>query len=168
NANDGTVFATYEFGPFGELLRFTGSMAKINPFRFSTKYQDDETGLLYYGHRYYSPSTGRWPSRDPLGEQGGRNIYTFSKNNQINTVDVLGLHDFALITAPGHFEPKKPWPGIPGRFKGGEEEFTLSDHTHVEKVKGMWYVRAGYTSHIDFWYSGPSEMTHELVHVADD
>jgi RHS repeat-associated protein len=40
-------------------------MAKLNPFRFSTKYDDDETDLLYYGYRYYNPSTGRWLSRDP-------------------------------------------------------------------------------------------------------
>ena len=32
-------------------------MANVNPFRFSTKYQDDETGLLYYGLRYYAPNT---------------------------------------------------------------------------------------------------------------
>ena len=48
-------------------------MAKANPFRFSTKYQDDETGLVYYGHRYYDPSTGRWRSRDPLGVKGSVN-----------------------------------------------------------------------------------------------
>ena len=35
-------------------------MAKANPFRFSTKYQDDETDLLYYGYRYYDASKGRW------------------------------------------------------------------------------------------------------------
>ena len=45
-------------------------MAKANPFRFSTKYQDDETDLLYYGYRYYNASTGRWISRDPLEEAG--------------------------------------------------------------------------------------------------
>jgi RHS repeat-associated protein len=58
-------------GPFGEVIRATGSMAKTNPFRFSTKYQDDETDLLYYGYRYYNASAGRWLSRDPLGEKGG-------------------------------------------------------------------------------------------------
>ena len=57
-------------GPFGEVLRATGPMAKANPFRFSTKYQDDETDLLYYGYRYYSASTGRWLSRDPISEKG--------------------------------------------------------------------------------------------------
>jgi hypothetical protein len=44
---DGTVSARYEYGPFGELIRATGLMAKTNPLRFSTKYQDDETDLLF-------------------------------------------------------------------------------------------------------------------------
>ena len=57
-------------GPFGEVIRSTGPMARNNPFRFSTKYDDDESDLLYYGKRYYEPSTGTWPSRDPLGEPG--------------------------------------------------------------------------------------------------
>jgi RHS repeat-associated protein len=39
-------------------------------FWFSTKYLDHETGNYYYGYRYYSPSLGRFPSRDPIGEQG--------------------------------------------------------------------------------------------------
>ena len=62
NAADGTVAANYEYGPFGEVIRPTGPMAKANPFRFSTKYQDDESDLLYYGYRYYKPSTGTWLS----------------------------------------------------------------------------------------------------------
>ena len=70
NAADGTVAANYDYGPFGEVIRATGPMAKVNPFRFSTKYQDDESDLLYYGYRYYKPSTGTWPNRDPFGELG--------------------------------------------------------------------------------------------------
>jgi YD repeat-containing protein len=58
NAADGAVVARYEYGPFGEVIRATGPLAKENPFRFSTKYQDDETDLLYYGYRYYNASTG--------------------------------------------------------------------------------------------------------------
>ena len=42
-----TTASNYAYGPFGEVIRATGPMAKINPFRFSTKYQDDETDLLY-------------------------------------------------------------------------------------------------------------------------
>ena len=64
----GALTARYEYGPFGETLRATGTLAKKSPCRFSTKYTDNETGLLYYGYRYYDPVTGRWPNRDPLGE----------------------------------------------------------------------------------------------------
>jgi RHS repeat-associated protein len=79
------------FGPFGELIRATGPMAKANPLRFSTKYQDDETDLLYYGYRYYNALTGRWLNRDPIGERGGRNLYAFGPNNPVDTIDPLGL-----------------------------------------------------------------------------
>ena len=77
-------------GPFGELLRATGPMAKANPFRFSTKYQDDETDLVYYGYRYYGASTGRWITRDALGEAGGRALYVFAANQPLARLDPLG------------------------------------------------------------------------------
>jgi hypothetical protein len=48
NAADGKSVAQYEYGPFGEIIRATGPMAKFNPLRFSTKYQDEETDLVYY------------------------------------------------------------------------------------------------------------------------
>jgi RHS repeat-associated protein len=112
NAADGTVSANYEYGPFGEPIRMTGAMAKDNPFRFSTKYDDDESDLLYYGYRYYKPSTGTWPNQDPLGDlaffQGHtgnsenkvqqlqrRSLlpsYLFVQNNPIVKFDLLGLY----------------------------------------------------------------------------
>jgi len=77
-------------GPFGEVIRANGPMAKANPFRFSTKYQDDESDLLYYGYRYYTASTGRWISKDPIEERGGRNLYAACLNNLVIQVDRLG------------------------------------------------------------------------------
>jgi len=88
----GTNCATYEYGPFGEGIRATGSMAKPSPFRFSTKYQDDETDLLYYGYRYYNPTAARWLNRDPLGQPGGHNAYAFVRNNSTGLIDRLGLY----------------------------------------------------------------------------
>ena len=70
NAADGTSVAQYEYAPFGEVIRATGPLAKPNPFRFSTKYQDDEADTVYYGYRYYAASVGRWLGRDPLLEPG--------------------------------------------------------------------------------------------------
>ncbi|MBI5801235.1 MAG: RHS repeat-associated core domain-containing protein [Verrucomicrobia bacterium] len=89
NAGSGQPSARYEYAPFGEPLRLTGDAAKLNPFRFSTKYTDDETGLLYYGYRYYCPILAKWLNRDPLEEEGGLNLYAFVQNNPISSVDAL-------------------------------------------------------------------------------
>lgn len=96
---NGAVVAHYEYSPFGETIAATGPAATSNPFRFSTKYTDDETRLLYYGYRYYSPSLGRWLSRDPIGEQGGLNLLTFCANGPINNADPRGesIEGYALI-----------------------------------------------------------------------
>ena len=91
NVADGTVAANYDYAAFGEPIRITGVMARNNPFRFSTKYADDESDLLYYGYRYYKPSTGTWLSRDPFQEKGGKNVYSFVSNRPISIWDLLGL-----------------------------------------------------------------------------
>ena len=49
----------------------------------------------YWGHRYYSPRLGRWMTRDPVAEEGGRNLYVHAGNGPVNVVDALGL--FASI-----------------------------------------------------------------------
>ena len=104
-ATDGTASAQYEYGPFGEVIRATGPMAKANPFRFSTKYQDDEADLLYYGYRYYNPSTGRWLSRDPKGPRGGLNLYGFAASDAVNRYDLLGL--MTAIDVDTYYEARK-------------------------------------------------------------
>jgi len=48
-ASTGEASTEYEYGPFGDVIRATGPMALKNPIRFSSKYQDPESGLLYYG-----------------------------------------------------------------------------------------------------------------------
>jgi len=87
----GSVVAHYEYSPFGEVIWSSGSYADANPYRFSTKYFDQETELYYYGYRYYDPATGKWLSKDPLQEEGGVNLTAFAGNSGINTVDLLGL-----------------------------------------------------------------------------
>lgn len=92
DGSTGAATARYEFGPFGEAIRTTGTLAKKNPLRFSTKYIDDESGHLYYGFRYYNPSSGRWLGRDPAGEDTGEvNLYGFVSNDPLDSVDGLGL-----------------------------------------------------------------------------
>jgi RHS repeat-associated protein len=96
DAANGTVAARYEYGPFAEPIRVSGSMADAQPIRFSTKYTDRESDLLYYGYRYYNPSTGRWLNRDPLQEEGGSNLYGFVGNDPPRLIDGDG-RDIRLI-----------------------------------------------------------------------
>jgi len=93
DANTGDVVATYRYDPFGNLIEKTGDAAALaaNPFGFSTKYFDQETGLYYYGYRYYSPELGKWMTRDPLQEAGGVNVYGFVGNDPVNKADMRGL-----------------------------------------------------------------------------
>ena len=88
---DSLIVAHYEYDPFGNTVVSQGSLAADFNYRFSTKPLDSETGLYYYLYRYYDPITGRWPSRDPIEEGGGLNLYGFVGNNGIRYYDILGL-----------------------------------------------------------------------------
>ena len=99
NPASGAIVASYEYSAFGETLRATGSstFADKNPFRFSTKYTDAETQLVYYGKRYYNPSVGRFVGRDTIEEKGGRNLYAFCGNNGVNRWDYLGMNGQEVV-----------------------------------------------------------------------
>ncbi len=91
NAADGTIDAAYEYDPFGRLINAQGSKANQNPYRFSTKPMDQQTGLYYYGYRYLDVDLGRWVRRDPFGYKGGINLNAYIKNSPIGLYDILGL-----------------------------------------------------------------------------
>ena len=93
---DGVRVAKYTYNPFGRILNSEGALAEINPFRFSSEQYDDETGLVYYNYRYYSPELGRWISRDPIEEEGGVNLYAMVGNNSVTKTDYLGLKQYSL------------------------------------------------------------------------
>jgi RHS repeat-associated protein len=90
NANQ-DLLATYACGPFGEQIKATSPLAHSNPWRYATKYRDEETGLYYFGRRYYDPVTGQWTSRELLGEDESLNLYSYCHNDPVNGVDRLGL-----------------------------------------------------------------------------
>ena len=53
-------------------------------------YTDHETGLILCTHRYYDPQTGRWLTKDPIGHEGGVNLYGYCNNDPVNAVDPSG------------------------------------------------------------------------------
>ena len=86
----GNVVATYTYDAFGKQIASSGPMADAFSHRYSTKYFDPETGLYYYGYRFYSPDLMRWITMDPIGEEGGENLYTICKNNLLSDYDSDG------------------------------------------------------------------------------
>jgi hypothetical protein len=69
--------------------------------------------MTYYGYRWFDPVTGRWPSRDPIEESGGINVYGFIQNSPMIKVDVIGLKELHVTIYPKPFKgviPKKPTP----------------------------------------------------------
>ncbi|MCB1133870.1 MAG: RHS repeat-associated core domain-containing protein, partial [Verrucomicrobiae bacterium] len=89
-AANGSVAAHFEYDGFGNTVVNTDTNGLFD-YRFSTKPLEDVTGLYYYGYRYYDPVTGRWPSRDPIAEKGGVNLYAFVGNSPLFQIDRLGL-----------------------------------------------------------------------------
>jgi RHS repeat-associated protein len=110
NAEDGTETARYEYGPFGEPLRMTGPMAKLNPIRFSTQYADEVTGDLKYLFRDYDADMGRWLNRDPFGERESSNDYAFCKNDsgQFFEPDGKSAHTVADTSATSQSQTDEP------------------------------------------------------------
>ena len=101
----GAKSATYRYDAFGNTLVATGPQAATNKYRFSTKPIENGSGLAYYGYRHYDSVSGRWPSRDPIGENGGILLYGALNNNAISRHDRLGL-DFG--GSPYSLDPNHP------------------------------------------------------------
>jgi RHS repeat-associated protein len=89
--SDGIISAAYEYDPFGNLLKSVGEYATRNPIRFGTKYTDQESGLVNFGHRYYNSQSGRWLSKDPIAPENGINLYSYVVNAPTNFTDPDGL-----------------------------------------------------------------------------
>jgi RHS repeat-associated protein len=87
---NGNAVAQYTYNAFGNIISKSGPLADFFRHRFSTKYYDAETGLYYYGYRFYHSELMRWLNRDPLGEDGGINLYTFCENDPVNKFDPNG------------------------------------------------------------------------------
>jgi RHS repeat-associated protein len=87
------VVARYLFDPFGTILASSGQMAELNPFRFSSKEAHTQSGLIYYGYRYYEPDLQRWVTSDPIGEPGDPNLFRFARNRINSAIDKWGLTD---------------------------------------------------------------------------
>lgn len=87
---DWDIIQTFEYNAFGELTITQGESLPLAPWLFSNKRLDD-SGLYYFGLRFYDPTMGRWLSSDPSGFEDGENLYTYVRNNPLTHFDERGL-----------------------------------------------------------------------------
>ena len=94
----GALAQTYTFDSFGNQTASSGSLT--NPFQYTARESDPETGLYYYRARYYDPTSGRFLSEDPKKFSGGLNFYTYAGNDSVGFRDPTGL-DYHYDYDPG-------------------------------------------------------------------
>jgi RHS repeat-associated protein len=85
----GNIVQRYEYDAFGN-FQVTGNITQ--PYTYTGREFDPETGLYYYRARYYDPKAGRFLQRDPIGFAGGDvDLYAYVQNNPVNWMDPWGL-----------------------------------------------------------------------------
>ena len=85
---------SYAYDSFGDTIGSTGALT--NPFQYTGRDYDQETGFHYYRARYYDASVGRFISEDPIRFKGGINFYDYVQNNPISASDPFGLQTLPL------------------------------------------------------------------------
>lgn len=100
------VVVKYYYDAYGRIIKTEDTsninLSTINPFRYKSYYQDNETGWYYLNSRYYNPLTNRFITMDQIeylgasGSQLSSNLYIYCENNPINNIDPNGTSVLTL------------------------------------------------------------------------
>jgi RHS repeat-associated protein len=97
----GQLISYEEYYPYGstsyQAVRSAAGVS-LKRYRYTAMERDDETGFAYHSARYYSPWLGRWVSADPIGIQGGINLYVYCSGNPATKVDRSGKDEWCGLT----------------------------------------------------------------------
>ena len=100
---NGQFVEGYRHSAYCEEICYDASQAPLvkplNPWRYASK-RVDESGLLYFGERFYEPTLSRWLNPDPLGFADGPNLYAYVRNNPFIFSDPTGLFCIAMMSTP--------------------------------------------------------------------
>ena len=103
----GALAQTYTFDSYGKQTASSGSVT--NPFQYTGREFDSETGLYYYRARYYDSTVGRFLSEDPTTFISGINFYGYVNNNPLVGVDPWGLSILIFDRARGNECVRHTW-----------------------------------------------------------
>ncbi|MFC0130803.1 RHS repeat-associated core domain-containing protein, partial [Ralstonia solanacearum] len=110
---DGRAVTHTEYGPYGELVKSQGRAEYRSDFGYAGMQYHAASGMYLTLFRAYDPSTGRWVSRDPIGEQGGFNLYAYVGGNPVSYIDPAGqtrLDINSAINAAKQMQPSWKFP----------------------------------------------------------
>ena len=125
--SSGDSCQSYEYSAFGRVWAEYPEF-KANPYMFTGRRFDFETGLFYYRARYYNPYIGRFLQTDPIGYGDGINWYAYCGNNPLAFVDPSGLVTVAFYNPKDHIQYVKN--GELQIWKGVFEEYA-NDHGEI-------------------------------------
>jgi len=160
--SSGALANTYTYDSYGKITASTGTLT--NPFQYTAREFDPETGIYEYRARYYNPQIGRFISEDPIGFAGGQaNLYAYVGNDPIDFTDPFGLRRLTDC------EKQKLAPYIPkidldkADLHDGEVPWYLGkDYDGITRGNDIYFRPDVYDpSTID----GLAVLGHELVHV---
>ncbi|MBZ0167334.1 MAG: RHS repeat-associated core domain-containing protein [Candidatus Omnitrophica bacterium] len=117
--SSGTIVESYDYDPYGGTTIYDSSLTDItssgsgidNPYMFTGRRFDEETGIYHYRRRYYDPSIGRFLQRDPLGYYDSMNLYEYVGSNPINRFDPFGLFMGPQPVVPAGDGSGRGWDG---------------------------------------------------------
>lgn len=157
------IRARYDYDPYGYRTKVSGDLDA--EFGYTGHYFHQPSGLSLAPFRAYDPTTGRWISRDPVGEKGGVNLYAYVRNSSTNAVDPLGFYGYetkfwADLSVNGNwFQRAIAWPlgilsatipdsvGISGSGTGG---FIAGGEVGIQR---QWF-RSSRCQPYDFTFAG--------------
>ena len=148
---------TYTFDAFGKLTTSTGTLP--NPFQYTGRESDLETGVYYYRARYYDPASGRFLSADPIRFNAGPNFYSYVQNapteagdplglvqmNYRETYNILSFWDLTTWWHAGGVSPNFSWHGVCEELPCGKSKLNLTLSIHfVANASSEWSMNHEY------------------------
>ena len=130
----GYIRTAYTYSPYGQVTA-TGNVTQ--PIQWSSEFNDEELGLVYYNYRYYNTQDGKWMSRDYIIDIDEYNLYRIK--NTLYNYDLLGLKVNVLFYGPRELLDDNLALPVYREVKGDVETMNLRSGVLDENNKVIYY-----------------------------
>jgi RHS repeat-associated protein len=169
---NGAVVERYNYSPYGEATildaagtTVLGASTIANPWTFTGRRLDAETGLMYYRAKYYDVDLGRFVGRDPLGYVDGLSLYEYARTRPTTMIDSFGLSAISAVYSRDTFDI---YEADPRNIPGGDTVWGAPLHINVSSAGQAKTNCERYCKLFDgkVWKFGPTGDSRK-VHIAE-